>query len=211
MTAQLDAFPLATALTKIIEPQVADLVKGLDTALLEEVTSVTAELLKYWFQEDYCALRQQNFHQGQRSAVLHIIYAHEVVQAKTLDALYREVAPEALLVGTTLADVSQEQNLHPKYAAKMATGTGKTLVLNALLVWQYLNHLAYPDDERFTANFLVVAPGLIVYDRLLDSFMGKERDGERVFEISDIYSNADVLVPDHYREAVFGFAGGRMS
>ena len=32
-----------------------------------------------------------------------------------------------------------------------------------------------PTDERFTSNFLLVAPGLIVYDRLLDSFLGKER------------------------------------
>ena len=81
------------------------------------------------------------------------------------------------------------------YAAKMATGTGKTWVLNALLVWQYLNKLAAPDDERFTSNFLIVAPGLIVYDRLLDSFLGKERDGERYFETSDIYSQRRSVHP----------------
>ena len=42
------------------------------------------------------------------------------------------------------------------YAAKMATGTGKTWVLNALLVWQYLNKLAAPTDDRFTSNFLLL-------------------------------------------------------
>ena len=67
-----------------------------------------------------------------------------------------------------------------------ATGTGKTWVLQALMVWQILNANRAPDSDRYTKNFLVVAPGLIVYDRLLDAFMGKERDGKRDFTISDL-------------------------
>ena len=34
--------------------------------LLEQVTPTTQELLKYWFSEEYCSLRNQNFHDGQR-------------------------------------------------------------------------------------------------------------------------------------------------
>ena len=63
----------------------------------------------------------------------------------------------------------------------MATGTGKTWVLQALMVWQTLNANRAPDNPRYTKNFLIVAPGLIVYDRLRDAFEGKERDGKRDF------------------------------
>ena len=104
-----------------------------------------------------------------------------------------------------LSEVTRDRHDHPKYAAKMATGTGKTWVLNALLVWQYLNKLADPQDPRFSSNFLLVAPGLIVYDRLLDSFQGKEQDGERDFATSDIYRQQDLFIPDTYRTQVFTF------
>lgn len=205
MSARKEPFPLAAALNRILDSQIPDLVTGEATALLDAVTPVTAELLKYWFGADYCVQRDRNFHAGQRAAILHIIYAHEVLASSTLEDLYRQVAADALLEGGTLAEVTRRQNRHPKYAAKMATGTGKTWVLNALLIWQFLNNREYPEDRRFTSNFLVVAPGLIVYDRLLDSFMGKERDGKRVFELSDIYLNSEIFVPDNYRDQVFGF------
>lgn len=200
-----DPFPLATGLAQRVDHQVPDLVLGQPTELLTQVTPVTAELLKYWFQQDYCDVRLLNFHEGQRSAILHIIYAHEVLGTKRLRDLYTAVAPESMLEGRTLSQVTRSVHDHPKYAAKMATGTGKTWVLNALLIWQYLNRVAGPTDERFTSNFLLVAPGLIVYDRLLDSFLGKERDGERRFETSDIYGTRDLFLPDNYRDAVFGF------
>ena len=173
--------------------------------MLEQVTLTTAELLKYWFEADYCDVRQLNFHEGQRTAILNTIYAHEVLGTRRLQDLYEAVAPDALLDGRILGEVTREQHQHPKYAIKMATGTGKTWVLNALLVWQYLNRVAAPDDDRFTSNFLIVAPGLIVYDRLLDSFLGKERDDKRQFATSDIYQNRDLFIPENYREEVFSF------
>jgi type III restriction enzyme len=200
-----DPFPLAAGLAKLVAPQVDSLREGRPTQLLDQVTEVTAELLKFWFQEDYCDLRELNFHEGQRAAILNTIYAHEVIGARTLKDMYEAVAPEGLAEPGVLSAVRRSFNDHPKYAAKMATGTGKTWVLNALLIWQYLNKIANTADERFTANFLIVAPGLVVYDRLLDSFLGKERDGERHFETSDIYGTRSLFVPDNYEDAVFGF------
>jgi type III restriction enzyme len=205
MLGRRDPFPLATGLTKLVDHQIPDVVAGTGSELLEQVTPTTAELLKFWFQQDYCDLRPLNFHEGQRAAILHIIYAHEVIGARGLRELYEAVAGEAMLDGGVLGEVTRDRHAHPKYAAKMATGTGKTWVLNALLVWQYLNKLANPADERFTSNFLLVAPGLIVYDRLLDSFQGKMIDGERDFTTSDIYCQRDLFVPDNYRTQVFGF------
>jgi type III restriction enzyme len=205
MTTRRDPFPLATGLSRKLDGQLASVVALEPTQLLEEVTPTTAELLAYWFGRDYCDLRVLNFHEGQQAAILHIIYAHEVLRTRRLRDLYEVVAPEALLDPGTLREVSRDRHNHPKYAAKMATGTGKTWVLNALLVWQYLNHAALPDDERFTSNFLIVAPGLIVYERLLDSFLGKEREGERHFETSDMYEQRSLFIPDNYRDQVFAF------
>ena len=198
-------FPLAKGLSAVVDPLIPGIVDGTGSKLLDQVTPVTAELLRFWFQQDYCELRELNFHAGQRAAILHIIYAHEVLGTTRLRDLYEAVAPEAMLEGGVLSEVTRDRHDHPKYAAKMATGTGKTWVLNALLVWQYLNKLADPQDPRFSSNFLLVAPGLIVYDRLLDSFQGKEQDGERDFATSDIYRQQDLFIPDTYRTQVFTF------
>lgn len=198
-------FPLAKGLSAVVDPLIPGVVDGTASKLLDQVTPVTAELLRFWFQQDYCELRELNFHAGQRAAILHMIYAHEVLGTARLRDLYEAVAPEAMLEGGVLGEVTRDRHDHPKYAAKMATGTGKTWVLNALLVWQYLNKLANPQDPRFSSNFLLVAPGLIVYDRLLDSFQGKEQNGERDFSTSDIYRQQDLFIPDTYRTQVFTF------
>lgn len=198
-------FPLAKGLTAVVDPLVPGIVDGTGSKLLDQVTPVTAELLRFWFQQDYCDLRELNFHVGQRTAILNIIYAHEVLGTTRLRDLYEAVAPEAMLDGGVLGEVTRRRHDHPKYAAKMATGTGKTWVLNALLVWQYLNKLANPQDPRFSSNFLLVAPGLIVYERLLDSFKGKEHAGERDFTTSDIYRQQGLFIPDTYRTQIFSF------
>ena len=117
-----------------------------------------------------------------------------------MQALYREAAPDALLEGGSLAEVASAKHAHPKYCLKMATGTGKTWVLQALLVWQLLNanaaRAAGAVDPRFTRNFLIVAPGLIVYDRLLDAFCGKLQAGLRDFSTSDVARYAALFLPD---------------
>lgn len=205
MAAPRDLFPLATGLSMLVDGQIADLVAGAEPELLHQVTPTTAELLRFWFQQDYVDIREFNFHQGQRTAILRIIYAHEVLGARSLRELFEAVAGDALLDGGVLREVTRDRHAHPKYAAKMATGTGKTWVLNALLVWQYLNKIANPNDERFTSNFLLVAPGLIVYDRLLDSFQGKAIDGARDFTTSDIHRQQDLFIPENYRTQMFGF------
>lgn len=202
-----DRFPLAESISALLADDLAALQVGEPNALLDAVTPTTAELLRWWFQQDYCDVRSGlNFHRGQRDAILAVIYAHEVLEAENLLDLYEKVSRESVLVDGMLGEVTAERNQHPKYAAKMATGTGKTWVLNALLVWQYLNAVAAPDDPRFTTNFLVVAPGLIVYDRLLDSFLGRlGGDGTRDFSTSDLSRFAELFIPDDRRDTVLGF------
>src|SRR5205807_5155788 len=53
-----------------------------------------------------------------------------------------------------------------RVACKMATGSGKTVVMSMLVAWQVLNKRRYPRDKRFTDAFLVVAPGITIRDRL---------------------------------------------
>ena len=173
---------------------------------IEKVTPTTKALLEYWFSDGYSDLRQINFHVGQRQAILNTIYIHEIIKAKNIFEAYQYFSPDLLLEGDgSLSELSKAKYSHPKYAIKMATGTGKTFVLQALLIWQYLN--AKHEKGNYSKNFLVVAPGLIVYERLLDAFVGKEReDGEgRDFEKSDVYKMQELFIPESYRDEVFGF------
>ena len=175
--------------------------------LLEQVTPTTQELLKFWFSEEYCSLRNRNFHIGQRQAILNVIYLHEVMGVKNVMEYYEQLTPDLMPV-VELATLGQKKYQMPKYAVKMATGTGKTWVMHALLIWQVLN--ARHEDVksgRFTKNFLLVAPGLIVYDRLLDAFCGRLKEGteERDIETNDFYMNQEVFIPVHYRQEVFSF------
>lgn len=207
-----DPLILARSLTRHTDQLCTGLESGV-ADLYELVTPVTAELLRWWFGDDARQTRAFNFHSGQRQAILNVIVAHEVLGSPGLKDLYQQVCADALLAGTRLAEVSQPKHAHPKYCLKMATGTGKTWVLQALLVWQMLNRTAAldagRDDPRFTRRFLIVAPGLIVYERLLDAFIGKERaGGGRDFSTSDTERYADLFVPPAYRERVRQFVQG---
>lgn len=203
---------LATALTR----RTQILCTGLDEGIAEiydRVTPVTAELLRWWFGTEARQSRDVNFHAGQRQAILNAIVAHEVLGCATLADLYREACPEALLDADRLIEVSHPRHGHPKYCLKMATGTGKTWVLQALMVWQMLNRTAIQDqgrdDVRFTRRFLLVAPGLIVYERLLDAFLGRQReDGQRDFASADLCLHAPLFLPPAHREQVHQFVRG---
>ncbi|ODV24779.1 MAG: restriction endonuclease subunit R [Rhodanobacter sp. SCN 68-63] len=206
--------PLAYALTRRTEQLCIGLEHGI-ADIYELVTPVTAELLRWWFGDEACQARSFNFHPGQRQAILNVIVAHEVLGSTNLKDLYQQVCADALLEGTRLADVAQGKHGHPKYCLKMATGTGKTWVLQALLVWQLLNKTAAldegRDDPRFTRRFLIVAPGLIVYERLLDAFLGKENeDKSRDFSSSDIASYAELFTPPARRERIAQFVRGNV-
>ncbi len=72
-------------------------------------------------------------------------------------------APEAEKVGV---DIPSDGGLFKRLCSKMATGSGKTIVMAMLISWQVLNKVTYPQDSRFSKNIFVVAPGLTVKNRL---------------------------------------------
>lgn len=180
--------------------------------MLRAVTPVTADLLKWWFEETFTSVRDRNFHQGQRQAILNAIYVHEVLKSPSVSETYARITQDTLETITSqgvLDEIAKSKYNNPKMCIKMATGTGKTWVLNALLIWQYLNAKYYEQafaPVKYTKNFLIIAPGLIVYERLLDAFKGKEQpDKTRDFNTSDIKQNEDLFLPDRYRDDIYSF------
>ncbi|MEK6827406.1 MAG: DEAD/DEAH box helicase family protein, partial [Nanoarchaeota archaeon] len=177
-------------------------------SLFEKVSPITKELLTFWNPNgNFAEVRTcPNFHKGQWQAILNTIYIHEVLKIKNVQDMYSSISPE-LLTEMDFFSLKKEKHEHPKYCIKMATGTGKTWVMHAILIWQYLN-TKYEEEksDRFSKNFLLVAPGLIVYERLLDAYLGKQKeDKTRDFETSDIKKFEELFIPPNYRQEVLGF------
>jgi type III restriction enzyme len=51
----------------------------------------------------------------------------------------------------------------------MATGSGKTKVMSLLIVWSYFSRV-YENKNELSSNFLIIAPNIIVLDRLKTDF-----------------------------------------
>jgi len=160
-------------------------------------TQTTLDLLNYWFNRD--EEMGEKFYPCQRRAIETIIYCHEILRIKNLKELFEKLAPEALFRSKPLLD-EVESIPFPKYCLKMATGSGKTWVLLALLVWQYFNTLNKEREGQYSYRFLIVAPGRDVLNRLLDAFKGKKdfKTGSRDPSKSDL--NRSLFMPDSWRE-----------
>ena len=195
-------------LAKKISEEVNALWKSGD--FMQKVSPVTRELLNFWNPEGiFAEEREFNFHEGQWQAILNTIYIHEILKLKSVGEIYMSIYPD-LVQQMDLLDLKRDKYEHPKYCIKMATGTGKTWVLDALLIWQYLNSRHEESESgEYSRNFLLVAPGIIVYERLLDAFLGKRKeDGSRDFEQSDFRKFEKLFMPPAYKEELFGFIQG---
>ncbi|MEI7989844.1 MAG: DEAD/DEAH box helicase family protein, partial [Chloroflexota bacterium] len=116
------------------------------------ITPTTARLLAYWRNPE----REKKLFFCQIEALETIIYLTEVAR-KYNDAWIENALREA--------NDSSNPGL-PRTALKMATGTGKTVVMAMLIAWHTLNKAAYPQDTRFSNTFLMIAPGITIRDRL---------------------------------------------
>ena len=72
-------------------------------------------------------------------------------------------APASERVGV---EIPGDRGPFPRLCSKMATGSGKTILMAMLIAWQALNKVTYQQDKRFSKNFLLIAPGLTVKSRL---------------------------------------------
>ena len=109
-------------------------------------TAITRELFDRWFDPENEAGAKPFF--AQREAIETIAFLAE--------------APDDRKVGI---DVPRTEE-YVRWAIKLATGTGKTLVMSMVIVWSGLNKAANKQDTRFSDAFLVVCPNLTVKERL---------------------------------------------
>lgn len=111
-------------------------------------TTVTRDLFRHWFDDERKASNTRPFF-CQQEAVETVVFLVE--------------APDHLKVGIK---VPPSGEAYTRWAVKMATGTGKTMVMSLLTAWSGLNKVANRQDTRFTDQILVVCPNLTVRDRL---------------------------------------------
>jgi len=116
------------------------------------VTPVTARLIAYWTDSH----REKKLFFCQNEALETAIYLLEVSKK------YNDAWIEGFL---REANESSNPGL-PRMAFKMATGSGKTVVMAMLIAWHTLNKRANPQDARFSDTFLIVTPGITIRDRL---------------------------------------------
>ncbi|MFN7226240.1 MAG: DEAD/DEAH box helicase family protein [Holosporales bacterium] len=131
-------------------------------------------LLKWWFKSQHLMPKADGttldfqYYFAQREALETIIYLHDVVQVKDRYDLLRFDSS-----GAVSANMFDETWL--RLVVKMATGSGKTKVMSLVLAWCYYHKLYEPDSD-LARNFLLIAPNIIVLDRIRTDF-----DGLRIF------------------------------
>ena len=130
------------------------------------VTDTTRLLLNYWFHTDHRLPtgRRFEYHYFQRDAVETLVYLYEVATARSHKALVEGFATHA-----DLRLLQHDQ--FARYCVKMATGSGKTKVMSLAVAWQFFNAVAEGRDD-FAKTFLVIAPNVIVFERLRTDFEG---------------------------------------
>lgn len=111
------------------------------------VTGITRRLLEYWTDPE--EFENRRFFFCQIEAIETLIWLSE--------------APDAEKVGI---EIPSDGGAFQRLCAKMATGTGKTVVMAMTIVWQIVNKVTYPQNTRFSKNVLIIAPGLTVRSRL---------------------------------------------
>lgn len=159
-------------------------------------SEVTTDLFRYWFDEDHPIEGYSvpfRYHFCQREAIETLVYVVEILANRDIKELidaYAEVFQADLLTKsiefqTTIDGRRQIRRYVPeleaagvqdlplenlrRYAFRMATGSGKTWVIAMAIVWSYFHKKQVP-DSNLSANFLIVAPNVIVYQRLEKDF-----------------------------------------
>jgi type III restriction enzyme len=163
------------------------------------VTRITRELLNYWF----CNPERPEFRRlffCQREAVETAVYLNEAADFDPNVGRYllRQLEERQQSVHDDFAYVL------PRTAFKMATGTGKTVVMAMLILYNYLNKREHVQDTRFADHFLLVAPGITIRDRLgvlfIDNNAAKAMPGG---DETDYYHKRK-LIPRNYEMQLGG-------
>ena len=174
------------------------------------ISDVTRRLFQYWFDEDHLLSGTTPFRYWwcQREALETLVYLTEARTfadfapiaeqfgdvpkhgmfntefhiETTMDGerLLRRWVPEA--ERETTQELPEQDLL--RYAFKIATGAGKTVVMALAIVWSYYHRRRVP-GSKLTDNFLIVAPNVIVFERL-----------ERDFASNKIFHELPLIPPE---------------
>ena len=167
----------SSAYEKLLPPLVARIreeVENWRDADYAGACATSRALLKHWFQSEHLLAHangtesQFRYYSAQREAVETVIWLYDVRRARDKFDLMRFDAS-----GAISASMFPEE--WTRYVVKMATGSGKTKVLSLLIAWCYF-HKRYEPDSTLARNFLLIAPNIIVLDRLRTDF-----DGLKIF------------------------------
>lgn len=162
---------------KLLPPLVANIRKEVSRWRRDHYAGASATskaLLEWWFDREHLleeadgSLSPFRYYYAQREAVETVIWLYEVRKARDKYDLIRFDASGAVSSGMFAEE-------WPRYVLKMATGAGKTKVLSLLIAWSFFHRL-YEKDSELSRNFLVIAPNIIVLDRLRADF-----DGLKIF------------------------------
>jgi len=165
------------------------------------VSDTSKRLMEWWFDETHFFPDGESFsyYFAQREAIETIIYLYEVVKKQeAADLIFKYMDSRAYkddlfttrkkIEETTrqkrmLSRVVPETGLiahqeipasdHYRYAIKMATGSGKTLVMAMVVAWSYF-HKKFEPDSNLSESFLMIAPNIIVFERLKEDFKSGE-------------------------------------
>ena len=151
-------------------PQLRKKVKEWRDSGYERAMNTSRSLLTWWFgtlhllpqTDDTMAMFQYYF--AQREALETIIYLYDVADVQDKYDLMRFDSSGVVSAG--MFDETWR-----RFVVKMATGSGKTKVLSLVLTWSFF-HKLYEQESGLARNFLVIAPNIIVLDRIYKDFQG---------------------------------------
>jgi len=156
---------------KLIPPLVHKIRIGVEAwrnAAYAGATETTKALLNYWFNTPHTflnadgAYQEFNYYFAQREAVESAIWLYEVEKSHDPYQMLKYDASGRVSKGMFQQDWT-------RYVMKLATGSGKTKVMSLLIAWSYFNK-RYETVCDLSTNFLVIAPNIIVLDRLRKDF-----------------------------------------
>lgn len=162
-----------TSFEKLLPPLVPELrkkVKEWRDSGYSGAAKTSQNLLNWWFKESHLlpksdgSMYEFEYFFAQREAIETIVYLHDVVRVKDKYDLMR--FDTSNVTSSSMFDESWR-----RFVVKMATGAGKTKVLSLVLAWSYF-HKLYEDNSDLSRNFLVIAPNIIVLDRIYKDFEG---------------------------------------
>ena len=174
-------------------------------------SDITRRLLRYWFEEDHVVSGFDiplRYYFCQREAIETLVWLIEIagqrdtwelIKARATifksDLFAKDITLQTKMEGPRqirryVPEIGADglQDLPPenlrRFAFKMATGSGKTWVMAMAIVWAHFHKRRVPDSDLST-NFLIVAPNVIVYQRL-----------ERDFANNRIFNKLPLIPPE---------------